>query len=32
MKDTYVCSFREDQIFVDFFSFLSMVIYEFLYT
>ena len=28
----YVCSFRGDQIFVDFVSFLSMIIYEILYT
>ena len=28
----YVCSFRGDQIFVDFASFLSMIIYEALYT
>ena len=28
----YVCSFREDQIFMDFVSFLSMIIYEILYT
>ena len=28
----YICSFRGDQIFVDFVSFLSMIIYEVLYT
>ena len=27
----YVCLFRGDQIFVDFVSFLSMIIYEALY-
>ena len=28
----YVCSFLRDQIFEDFISFLSMIIYEVLYT
>ena len=28
----YVCSFHGDQIFMDFVSFLSMIIYEVLYT
>ena len=28
----YVCLFRRDQIFVDFVSFLSTIIYEVLYT
>ena len=28
----YVCSFRGDQIFLDFVSFLSMITYEVLYT
>ena len=28
----YICLFREDQIFMHFVSFLSMVIYEALYT
>ena len=28
----YVCSFRGDQIYVDFVSFLSMIIYEVFYT
>ena len=27
----YFCSFREDRIFVDFISFLSIIIYEVLY-
>ena len=28
----YICLFHGDQIFVDFVSFLSMIIYEVLYT
>ena len=28
----YVCSFRGDEFFVDFVSFLSMIIYQVLYT
>ena len=28
----YICSFRRDQIFVDFVSFLSVILYDVLYT